>query len=149
MERHVQAKGRKIRHGMLTQGSMEWGGVVGVEGSARTISQERASPAGKERAGGPAVQGKAASILTREAAAARRRLQALPGHVGSGREDPPQNALVLREGGRRGRQCQKPRGPPHRTESNSQTWPELLLSCNEREPCKDTQGHRTISSGAR
>ena len=62
---------------MLTQGKLEWDELLGLDGSARTISQERASLMSKEGAGRMAVQDRAMLNLAMEAAAARRRLQAL------------------------------------------------------------------------
>ena len=146
---HVEALQRKARHGMLTQGKLEWEELLGVEGSARTIGQERASMKGRERTGWVAVEERVMLILTVEAGAARRRLTALPEHAwrweGGGRK----RWCSPREGGKRGHQCQRPCVPTPSQGRNHQ--PKLARDLFELQrtqtarrrpslPCTEAQG---------
>ena len=81
--------------GMLIQEKLEWVELLGGEGLACMISQQGASIMDIEWAGRVSMQDRARLILTREAAAARRRRQAVPEYMRWEREEPPENAVAL------------------------------------------------------
>ena len=79
---HMRVLEHRTRQAMRMQVQQAWQPLIGLEGSARAVSgRSFLGLMGKERAGRMAVQDRAMLVLMMEAAAARRRLRSLPGHV--------------------------------------------------------------------